>query len=275
MTLKAIIASLTDVDEKYRDIYKPQSDGKFRLVQIEGLVHEGDVATLKTSLTQERQAHSETKAKLKPLESFMTDGVEKVVERLNHYDELKAISSTDAISEKIKLASESRIASATGPLTRERDSLLAAKSDLEKQVFALKNAQTASRIESEVRSAASKLKVSDTAIADVLLRAERIFTVDDATGKVVVKSDARGVTPGITTDLWLEDLKASAPHFWPASHGGGANGSLGGSGGVNPWSAAGWNMTEQGRIYNNDPSKAESLAKAAGTSIGGAKPAAK
>jgi hypothetical protein len=44
---------------------------------------------------------------------------------------------------------------------------------------------------------------------------------------------------------------------------------------VNPWTADNWNMTEQGKIYTSDPSRAEQLAKAAGTTVGGPRPAKK
>lgn len=40
----------------------------------------------------------------------------------------------------------------------------------------------------------------------------------------------------------------------------------------NPFSAAGWSVTEQGRVYKNDPARAARLAKAAGVTIGAVPP---
>jgi hypothetical protein len=123
-----------------------------------------------------------------------------------------------------------------------------------------------------VRGAASKLKVVDSAVEDVTLLAERLFTIDE-TGAVVTKDNV-GVTPGISADVWLTDMQAKRPHWWGPSQGGGAGGNRGGNSGVtNPWSKDAWNLTEQGRIYKENSGKAEQLAKAAGTTIGGPKPA--
>jgi hypothetical protein len=43
--------------------------------------------------------------------------------------------------------------------------------------------------------------------------------------------------------------------------------------GTNPFSADGWNISEQGRIYKSSPKLAESLAKSAGVKIGATRPA--
>lgn len=65
------------------------------------------------------------------------------------------------------------------------------------------------------------------------------------------------------------------PHWWGETTAGGSRGGQGGSHTSNPWSAEGWNMTEQGRMYVKDKAKAEQLAKQAGTTIGGPRPAKK
>ena len=58
------------------------------------------------------------------------------------------------------------------------------------------------------------------------------------------------------------------------SQGGGSrdgNGSLNGA--TNPWSADGWNVTQQGAIYKADAGKAAQYAKAGGVPVmGGSRP---
>jgi hypothetical protein len=57
--------------------------------------------------------------------------------------------------------------------------------------------------------------------------------------------------------------------------GGGSGGSQNnfGTGGTNPWSLDGWNMTKQGQyVRENGVEKAEQMAKSAGTTLGGPKP---
>jgi len=41
---------------------------------------------------------------------------------------------------------------------------------------------------------------------------------------------------------------------------------------VNPWKAETWNVTEQGNIVRTDRARADKLAAAAGTKVGGLKP---
>jgi hypothetical protein len=76
----------------------------------------------------------------------------------------------------------------------------------------------------------------------------------------------------------LTEMQETKTHWWPGSQGGGARGSQGGGGfsGKNPWSAEGWNMTEQGSYLKaHGKDRAEKMAQAAGTSLGGRRPTKK
>lgn len=53
----------------------------------------------------------------------------------------------------------------------------------------------------------------------------------------------------------------------PVNGGGGANGGQGGGGGSNPFAKETFNMTEQAKIYREDPARAAALAKSAGVDI--------
>jgi len=77
--------------------------------------------------------------------------------------------------------------------------------------------------------------------------------------------------------VFLTEMQDKRPHWWPKSVGGGAGGSGNGFGGAaNPWTAENWNMTQQGAyVKENGMDKATQMAKAAGTTVGGMKPAAK
>lgn len=128
-----------------------------------------------------------------------------------------------------------------------------------------------------VRSAVGKSKgFQSSAVEDAITLAERVLEIDDS-GNVVTK-DGVGVTPGVGADVWLTEIQSKRPHWWGETIGGGASGNRGGAsgyGGNNPWSHDHWNLTEQGRILTTDRKKAEQLAKSAGTSIGGKRPAPK
>jgi hypothetical protein len=84
------------------------------------------------------------------------------------------------------------------------------------------------------------------------------------------------VIAGIEPEAWLTDLQTKRAHWWGPSSGGGAGGNRGGvDTSNNPFSHEHWNMTEQGKLVRENRAKAEQLAKLAGTTIGGQKPAAK
>ncbi len=72
----------------------------------------------------------------------------------------------------------------------------------------------------------------------------------------------------IGVDDLLKPMKESSPHLFKAEKGG-YNPTAGGapSGATNPWMKDTYNLTEQGRIYRQDPAQARELAAAAGVKI--------
>lgn len=84
----------------------------------------------------------------------------------------------------------------------------------------------------QLRTAAEKAEVVPTAIDDIVTRGLKIFKVDsegnlearDEKGELMkTKADLL-----LTPVLFLEELKESAPHYWPASEGAGARGGASG-----------------------------------------------
>lgn len=79
-----------------------------------------------------------------------------------------------------------------------------------------------------MRAEATKAGVRLEAVPDILLRATSLFTLDsqglpearDGKGNLVKDKDDNVVTPSV----WMEQLKASSPHYWPTSEGAGALG---------------------------------------------------
>lgn len=272
MPIKASYASLDEVPETYRDLFE-ERDGGYHLTRIEGLVTTADVQRVKTALDSERNLHKSTKEQLKGL--LGERKLEEVQAMLDKLPELEAAAAGKLDETKLNELVEGRLRTRTAPLEREKQQLAAKAQELEQLVETFKQRETQRTIGDAVRAAALKAKVLDTAQEDVLLLAERVFEVTEE-GKVVARDGAPGAQPGLSPEAWLMDMQTKRPHWWPASTGGGARGgSAGGVGGANPWSADGWNMTEQMRLYRENPQRAEQLAKAAGTTIGGARPVKK
>lgn len=266
--LKAILDSLEGVETHFHSLYT-ERNGKYELTGIEGVKTQADIDRLQTALTKERNDHKTLK------DRFATFGdrkPEEIIAALDRIPELEAAAKGNLDEAKLNEIVEGRIKSRLAPVERQAQTLQQQLSEANASLEMLRTKDSLRIVTDAVRGAASKLKVVDSAVEDVTLLAERLFTIDE-TGAVVTKDNV-GVTPGISADVWLTDMQAKRPHWWGPSQGGGAGGNRGGGSGVtNPWSKDSWNLTEQGRIYKENSGKAEQLAKAAGTTIGGPKPA--
>lgn len=266
MALKAILDSVDDLPEDVKKEYV-ERNGKFEL-QVEGMKTQADVDRLQSALNKERNDHKQAKERI----SLLGDRkIEDVIAQLDRIPELEAAAGGKIDDEKINQIVETRIKGKLAPVERERDTLKAKVGELEGTVKEFSTKERTRMIHDAVRKAGGAAKVLPEALEDALLLAERVFDLDES-GRVVTKDNV-GVTPGIEPGVWFTDLQKSRPHWWGPSAGGGAGGNRSGlGGGNNPWSAEHWNMTEQGKILSADRSKAEQLAKSAGTSIGGPKP---
>lgn len=272
MPIKALYATQDEIPESYRDLYEERG-GQYHLTQIEGFKTDADVARIQRSLDKERLDHGKIK---ETVSSFLGERTwDEVHSDLDRLPELEAAAEGKIDQSKMDELVESRLKTKLSPLerqlqttTKERDDALA-----ENATFKAKDIQR--QIHDTVRAAASKAKVVDTAMDDVLMLAERMFEINED-GTITAK-DGAGVTPGIAPEVWLTEMQSKRPHWWPASQGGGGRGGSGGGGFANnPWSADHWNMTEQSRLYRElGAEKAGQMAQAAGTTLGGLKPTPK
>jgi len=271
MALKIVHDTVDEIDEAYRPLYQ-ERDGKFHLTGVEGIKTQADIDRLQGALTKERNDHKAVKDRYGVLGELDPS---EILAKLDKYPELEAAAEGKLDETKINELAETRLRTKLAPVERERDQLKTKLEQTEGTVQELQNVIRSRDIKDNVMSAALKGKVIETALEDVLMLADRVFEVGED-GSVTTK-DGVGVTPGITPEAWLQEMQQKRPHWWPASEGGGAKGGSGGGGGFanNPFSHEHWNMTEQGRLVNSDPSKADQMAKAAGTTVGGPRPAPK
>ncbi len=266
MALKAILDSLTDIPEALHGEYV-ERNGKFEL-QVEGMKTQGDVDRLQTALTKERNDHKASKDKFAPLAGFE---INDVLDRYNRHEELLAASEGKLDENKINGIVESRIKTKLGPVERDLGLARTALAERDAVIQAFQTKETQRTISDKVREAATSAKILPEALDDALLLAERVFEITED-GRVVTKDNV-GVTPGIDASVWFNELQTKRPHWWGPSAGGGGSGSKTPGTQTNPWSGEHWNLTEQGKILTTNRGRAEQLAKSAGTSIGGPRPA--
>lgn len=270
MAFKMVLDSLEGLPEDVAKEYV-ERDGKFH-IQVEGMKTQADIDRVQTSLTAARTEATTLKGRLALLGDRK---VEDVVTLLDRIPELEAAAEGKLDDEKLNSIVETRIKTRTAPLERELGTLKTQLAEKDTLLEALQGKEKTRTLHEQIRNAGKEAKLLDTAIEDALLLGERVFELDDS-GNAVVKKDS-GFTEGLAPKDWFTDLQAKRPHWWGDSIGGGAGGNRGNGGGPegNPWTAENWNMTEQGKILNANRSRAETLAKAAGTTIGGQKPPAK
>jgi hypothetical protein len=269
MAIKVLIDKLEDVPEQYRDLYT-EKDGKFELTGIEGMKTQGDIDRLQSSLVKERNDHKITKQKFAVLGDRKP---EEIIAILDRVPELEAAAEGKLDDAKIEQIVSKRIDSKTAPLNRQIENLKREVADRDVKIGDFVSKEKTRTIHDAVREAVAKAQgFQPSALEDALMYGDRHFEINEE-GKVVTK-DGVGVTPGVDPVVWLGEMQTKKAHWWGETKGGGAGGSGRGTGmGNNPFARATWNLTEQGKLVRENRARAENLAKAAGTTIGGPMPA--
>lgn len=165
--------------------------------------------------------------------------------------------------------------------------------DLERNVASLKEqndtlvkerdqAVTSSRdttIRNSLTEAAASAGVEPAGVPNLVSLVQSNFEIAQD-GSVVTKlNGGKGVSPNQKPADYFANLARDKAFrmFWPASVGAGADGegpSGRGSdtGKNNPWTKAGWNLTEQGKLFKSNRAEAERLMTAAGVKLGATAP---
>lgn len=261
------VENLDNVDSTYHTLYT-EVDGKFVLTEINGMKSQGDIDRLQGSLIKERSDHKLVKDALRGFGELKSDEVHAQLDRI---PELEAAAKGNIDETKMEELLETRMRTKMGPVDREMTELKTKLATSDERIGVYESKDLQRSIYDSVEKAGIKLKILPEAMEDAKFLAERMFEVDQS-GNVVVK-DGVGSSPGISAEVWLRDLQEKRPHWWADSEGAGSK-----PGGKhrsnNPWTNKNWNITEQNAIFKENKGTAESLAKSAGTAIGGMKPAA-
>lgn len=270
VTLDLTYDSADAIPEGFKGLFD-EDNGKFKLAGVNGMKTQQDINNIQEALRKEREDHKKAKDALTPWSSL--GEIADVQAKLDRIAELEAAAEGKMDDEKINKIVEGRLTQKTAPLERQVQTITEERDTFKAENEALKTQIETRDRNDAVRSVATEMKVVATAIPDVEMIAGTFLERNEA-GEFVTKADVQGVTPGVDIKQFLKEMQKLRPHWWPASEGGGAGGGTGlGQGEANPWKAETWNVTQQGQILTRDRELATRLAKAAGTSIGGPKPA--
>ncbi len=226
--LSLTVDDIATVPEAQRSLYV-EKDGKHHL-DVTGIE---DTSGLKSALQKEREANKEAKRLQKEIEAryegIDPDKVKSMMAKFENDDEAKLIAAGKIDEVVTKRTEKLRI-------------------ELQKQVDAAKGETKAAAdragkfsqrvLDNHIRAAAIKAGLHAHAVEDALFRARILFSLDDAGEAVQIDNEGRpvlgkdGKTP-FTPVEWLENMKETAPHWFPASgSGGGAGGGSKDAGGV-------------------------------------------
>lgn len=281
--IKALYEKAEDIPAGYADLYV-ERQGKFELVGVEGVKTQADIDRIQEGLRKEKADHKATKEALTKFGDLDPEKAAAAVEELAEANaKLAAVAKDGKIDEgAVQERIEAAVTRAVGPLQRDKKTLenqLSAKekviAEKEGEIGSLQTTMKRGRIEGILRNTAIDGKVLATAIDDAVMVGATMF--EEVDGKLVTK-DGMGITPGLEPKEWVKDMQEKRPHWWPASQGGNSHGGKAplGSNADNPWSAAGWNLTNQGKyVVQHGAAKAAEAAKSVGSYVGATRAPAK
>jgi len=263
--LKAIYETAEEIPASAAEFYV-ERNGQFEL-QVDGMKTTGDIERLQTALSNERSSHKDTKSRYNWVGDLSSDEVQQLrdaQEDLQHQLETRPAGLSD---EQVEERAERLAARKMRGTERELTSLREERQSYLNAISLHEAAQAQRSIKDSVETALSgqnSIKVVESAREDIIPFAERIMTINEA-GEAVTR-DGVGFEPGLPFSEVLADLQATGrrSHWFPGNTGAGASGSKGAAAnlGSNPF--ADNNLTEIGKIVKTDPTKARTLAKAAG-----------
>ena len=270
MAFKMVLDSLEGLPDDVAKEYV-EKDGKY-VIQVEGMKPPEEFTKIQNSLNAARTEANGLKQRLGLLGDRK---IEDVIPLLDRIPELEAAAEGKLDDDAINNIVEGRIKSKLAPVERERDQLRQQVGERDQTITQFQQKDRDRQIRRQIRSAAKESGMREEAVEDALLLGERSFELLED-GQAVVR-EGSGFNQGLGPKDWLGDLQSKRPHWWPESEGGGAGGNRSGGGSFanNPFTAEHWNLTEQGKIVRSDSARADQLAKAAGTTVGGGKPALK
>lgn len=224
--LPITVEKLDDIPEPQRALYV-EKEGKYHL-DVTGV---DDTAGLKSALQKERELNKANAKALKEVQEQFAGidpvKVREMMQRLDNDGEAALIAAG-----KIDEVVSKRTEKLQKELQKQVDAALASAkaSDARAGKFSQRV------LDNHIRQAATKAGLHQHAIDDALFRARSMFSLDEDGEAVQVGSDGGivlgkdGKTPFSPAE-WLEGMKESAPHWFPASSSGGGAGK-GGKGGV-------------------------------------------
>lgn len=204
-------------------------EAKQKILDAAKKAHDDDVAGLRAKRDELLDGQRKLKDQIKQFEGIDPERARKLEQQLAENEEARLIAD-GKIDEVLNKRTERMQADFERKLTE-------AQTEAEKARERAKKF-TGRAFSDELRTAASKVGLVDSAVPDAVNRAAELFAVDDD-GKVVARDgvlDEKGQP--LTPETWLASMREQAPHWFPTPKGGGAPGSNGSPSAPRAWQDA-------------------------------------
>lgn len=219
------------------------------------------VKGLKTKNSELLGKFKEAQEHLKAWEGLDPEQVKGLMQRINA-DEETRLMSEGKLDEVLAKRTE-RMKADFGSQLGSRDKRI---QELEQEKKSMAEQLDRIIIDGAVREVAVKSEgFRKSAIDDAVIRGRSMFVRDehgnpvarDANGDLIMSKDGKSA---LGPAEWLDSMKEIADHWWESSTGGGTQpGRAGGERTKNPWKKDSFNLTEQGRIFKENPDLAARL----------------
>lgn len=254
--LKYNLDNLDTVDEQYKGLYK-QTDNGFVLDTDAPLAE--DFGKAYSALQKERTERKELEKQLKEtnekLKSFKDIDVNKYNSMVAELDNFK--NSTDNVIHIKQENAEYKI---------QLEQLQKANENVLQQLAQYEQERSHNNLINKVTSALKKANISEYALEDALLHAEKDLTLAED-GSIVVKSGINNMQEGMGLNSWVNTIKSQKPYYFGGSIGGGSNGSVSTIHNSNTWTKNNGeiNITKLAQALANDKDGTISALRANGT----------
>jgi hypothetical protein len=219
--LKLIVATIEEVEEKHRDLYKKAADGKFYLQTEEDAEAKKKIDEFRTNNINLMKDKEELERKLKNIGD--PKQIEEMKKKLQLIEDKKMIEAgklDELVDQKVarmKADFETQIAKMTEALTAKDLSLVKVNEHLSSVL-----------IDSEITKAVTSVGgVRKDAMQDILARGRRVWRLEE--GKPIPKEGdkllyGKDGKAAMTFDEWAHILADTAPFLFEGSGGSGAAG---------------------------------------------------
>ncbi|HEH9694925.1 TPA: hypothetical protein SIC47_002255 [Pasteurella multocida] len=203
------------------------SEAKYTQADLDKAISEAvakEVAGLKTKNSELLGAQKDLKEKLAKFDGLDPKTIKNLMTQFENDEEMKKIAEG-----KYKEVIEARVSKVNEAKQREIDALNAKHQEEMNKLQASLDRYSGLVLENAIRSEATKAGVTFGA-DDAVLRAKLTFKLDDGLVVPVDENTFGGDGKPLTLKEWFESMKEKAPHWFPASQGGGSsNGSQNGA----------------------------------------------